>query len=179
MADNIAITAGAGTTVSTNDASGAHVQRVHATVEQVRVAQTPTISAGAIYAAKDVVGTLLTFAGAARFNGGSGRVVSVQVVDKDQERADLDLILFDAAPTVASDNSPFDPTDAELLTCVGWIPIGGGFYSDFTDNSVAHVDTNLHYVLAATSLYGVLVARSTPTYTGTTDLVVTLTFAVD
>lgn len=179
MADNIAITAGTGTSVSTNDASGAHVQRVHATTEQVRVAQTPTISAGAVYAAKDVVGTLLTFAGAARFNGGSGRIVSLQIVDKDQERANMDLVLFDAAPTVASDNSPFDPTDAELLTCVGWIPIGSGFYSDFTDNSVMHVDLDLSYVLAGTSMYGVLVARSAPTYTSTTDLVVTLTFAVD
>lgn len=179
MADNVAITAGAGTTISTNDASGAHVQRVHSTYEQIRVSQTPTISAGAIYAAKDVVGTLLTFANAARFAGGSGRVVAVQVVDKDQERANMDLILFDASPTVASDNSPFDPTDAELSTCVGWIPLANGFYTDFTDNSVLHMDVDLSYVLAATSLYGVLVARSTPTYTATSDLVVTLTLAVD
>lgn len=179
MADNVAITAGVGTSVSTNDQSGAHVQRVHTTYEHVRVTQTPTITAAGIYAAKDVVGTLLTFAGAARFNGGGGRVTSVQIVDKDQERADMDLILFDTVPTVASDNAAFDPTDAELSNCIGWVPISAAYFTDFTDNSVAHIDLNLEYVLAATSIYGVLVARGTPTYTGTSDLVVTLTFAVD
>lgn len=159
--------------------SNSNIQRMVSTNQLVRVSQTPTISAGAIYAAKDVIGTLLTFAGAARFAGGGGRLLAVTLVDKDQERADMDLILFDTAPTVAADNSPFDPTDAELSNCVGWVPIGGGYYSDFTDNAVAHIDLDMGYVLAATSMFGVLVARSTPTYTATTDLVVTLTFAVD
>ncbi len=105
--------------------------------------------------------------------------MACQIMDRDQERADMDLVLFDAAPTVAADNAPFDPTDAETLTSIGWISIGGGYFSDFTDNSIAHIDLDMAYVLAATSIYGVLVSRSTPTYTATTDLVVSLTFAVD
>lgn len=179
MADNVPITAGVGTSVSTNDASGAHVQRVHSTLEVVRISQTPTISAGAIYAAKDAIGGLLTFANAARWSGGSGRIEAITLVDKDQERADIDLILFDTTITAPTDNAPFDPTDTELLTCVGWIPIGAGMYSDFNDNSVAIVYPGLQYLLTGTSLFGVLVSRGTPTYTATTDLVIGLTLAVD
>lgn len=178
MADNVAITAGAGTSISTNDESGAHVQRMHATYESIRITQTPTIST-TIYAAKDAIGGLLTFANAARWSGGTGRVVAVQLYDKDQERADIDLVLFDTTLTAPTDNAVFDPTDTELLTSVGWIPIGGGFYSDFNDNTLAHIDCDLTYRLTGTSLFGVLVSRSTPTYTATNDIVITLTLVVD
>ena len=178
MADNVAITAGAGTTIATNDASGAHVQRVHSTQELLRIQVTPTISTG-IYAAKDAIGALYTFSNAARWSGGSGRVVGVTVVDKDQERADMDLVLFRATFTAPTDNAVFDPTDTELLDCIGWIPIGGGMYSDFNDNSVAHVDCDLAFSLAGTDLFAAMVSRGTPTYTGTSDLVVTLTIAQD
>lgn len=178
MADNVPISAGVGTSISTNDASGAHVQRVHSTLEAIRITQTPTIST-TIYAAKDAIGGLLTFANAARFTGGSGRVEVVTLYDRDPERADIDLVLFDTTITAPTDNAVFDPTDTELLTCVGVVPIGSGNYSDFNDNAVATVTPSLHYVLTGTSLFGVLVARGTPTYTATNDIVVSLTLAVD
>lgn len=179
MADNVDITAGTGTSISTNDASGAHVQRVHGTVEQVRLAVTPTISTSA-YAAKDAIGGILTFANAARWSGGTGTIVGVTIIDKDQELANIDLILFDQtiAGTV-TDNSPFDPTDADLANCVGVVSIGSGFYADFSDNSVAHVNVAHPFVLAGTSLFGALVSRGTPTYTGTSDIIVILTIAQD
>lgn len=179
MSDNVAITAGTGTTISTDDASGAHVQRVKATSELLRVSQTPTISTS-IYANKDAIGGLLTFANAARWSGGSGRVVAATIVDKDQERADLDICLFDTTFTAPTDNAVFDPTDAELLTFVGAIPVGSGDYYDFNDNCVAHIaNLDVPYVCTGTSLFGVLVARNTPTYTATSDIVVALTFAQD
>lgn len=177
MADNVPITAGVGTDVSTDDVGGAHIQRVRSTLELVRISVTPTIST-TIYAAKDAIGGLLTFASAARYTGGGGRIVAVQLVDLDQERADMDLVLFDRTFAAPTDNAPFDPTDAEMATCVGWIPIVGGMYSDFNDNCVAHIDVNLAYNLAGTSLFGALVARSTPTYTSTSDLTLICTVAV-
>lgn len=180
MADNVEVTAGSGTTLSTDEVGGAHVQRVRSTWEQVRVAQTPTITAGTAYAAKDAVGGLLTFAGAARYTAGSGRVVGVTIVDRDQERADLDLILFDQTITAPTNDAAFDPTDTELTYVVGWVPVSAGAYADFNDNSVAYVPADVPYVLVGgTSLFGVLVARGTPTYTATGDLTVILTMAVD
>ncbi len=180
MADNIAITAGSGTSVSTNDESAAHVQRVHGTNETVVIQVTPTVTASGIYAAKESIGGLLTFANAVRWSGGSGTIRAVILRDLDQELAAMDLCLFNASVTVAGDNSAFDPTDAELLTAIATIPISGGNYADFTDNAVAAIsDLNIPFRVAATSMYGVLVARSTPTYTGTSDISVTLVIVQD
>ncbi len=145
----------------------------------VSIAQTPTISTSPAYTAKDAIGGLLTFANAVRASGGTGKIAAVQIEDKGQQKADIDLVLFNATITAPTDNAIFNPSDAEVGTCVGYIPIGGGMYSDFSTNSVANAIPGLEFVLAGTSLFGVLVARSTPTYTSTTDIVVTLTIQQD
>jgi hypothetical protein len=199
MADNVSITAGSGTAVATDDAGGVHYQQIklvdgtadstavipgsasrglyvdpHGTTTRIQV--TPTISAASIYAAKDAIGGIMTFAGATRTSTGGGILESVTIVDKDQELSPMDLVLFSAtiAGTV-TDNAAFDPTDADLLNCVGWIPILAGDYADFNDNAVAvRAGLGIAYTCAATSLFGALVARATPTYTNTSDIVVTL-----
>lgn len=141
----------------------------------VRRPVTPVISTTA-YTAKDAVGSLMTFAGAARVAGGAIRVDSVQVVDLAQQMRDLDLVLFDRAITAPVDNAAFDPTDAEVLYCIGVVPIFAGHYSDLFDNSVATIQgIGLAAVLNGTDLVGVLVARGTPTYVSTGDLTVTVT----
>lgn len=198
MADNTEITAGAGTSVATDDVGGVHYQRiklVDGTADSssaipgsstkglyvdprgstVLKSVTPTISTG-IYAAKDAIGGIMEFTNAARTSAAGGIVESVVIVDKDQERTGIDLVLFSAtvAGTV-TDNAAFDPTDADLANCVGVIPIASGDYFDFSDNAVAsRSGVGLAYVCAATSLFGVLVARATPTYTATSDIIVTL-----
>lgn len=145
-----------------------------------RIAVMPPVSNAAVYAAKDAVGGLLTFANAVRASGGSGMIEKVVVVDKGQQAAWLDLVLFRATFTAPSDNAIFAPTDAELLDCEGVVPIFTGDYADFSSNAVATKNAvGLEFSLAGTSLFGVLVARGTPTYTSTTDLVVTLTILQD
>lgn len=144
-----------------------------------RIAATPTISTTA-YASGDAVGGLLTFSNAARSSGGSIRLESIQVVDKAQQYAELVLVLFDRSITPPTDNAAFDPTDAELSNVIGVVPIGGGFYSGFSDNGVASVTgLGLAAKLNGTDLFGVLVAASAPTYASTSDLVVTATVAQD
>jgi hypothetical protein len=146
----------------------------------VRLSQTPTVSSGAIYAAKDAIGALLTFANAARASGGSIVIDAVQIVDKGQQMRACDLVLFDRTFTAPTDNAAFDPTDAELATCIGVIPISPSDYADFTDNSVATRDRlGLAAVLNGTDLFGVLVARATPTYTSTSDIIITVTIYQD
>lgn len=143
----------------------------------VRVAQTPTISTTA-YTVKDAVGGLLTFANAARSAGGVATITGCQVVDRAQQRKNLDLVLFDRTITAPTDNAVFDPTDAELAYCVGIIPIAAGYYADFSDNAVADVPVHRDVVLNGTDLFGVLVAREEPpTYASTADLSVTLTIS--
>lgn len=199
MADNVAITAGAGTNISTDDVGGAHIQQVKlvsgaansaavvATDARgyyvdprtlvIRTQVTPTVSTSPAYTAKDAVGGLLTFANSVRASGGTCRLDNVQVVDKSQQRPDLELVLFDRTFTAPTDNSVFAPTDAELLTCVGVVYIGG--WSDLSTNSVADVPYGREIVLNGTDLFGALVTRSTPTFVATTDIVVTLTIVQD
>ena len=146
----------------------------------VRLQVTPTVSTTPAYTAKDAVGGLLTFSNAVRASGGTGRIEAIQIVDKGQQRADLDLVLFDRTFTAPTDNAVFAPTDAETLFCVGWIPVGAGNYADFSTNSVAAINNvGLEFVLNGTDLFGALVTRGTPTYTSTSDIVVTLTILQD
>lgn len=204
MADNVAITAGSGTTIGTDEvtigAVSQHVQRIKLVdgtdggtdlipgtaarglsvdprLKVVRLAVTPTVSTTPAYTAKDAVGALMTFSNAVRASGGTCRLEAVQVVDKGQQMADLELVLFDRTLTAPTDNAIFAPTDAELATCVGVVPIGG--WSDLSTNSVADMAVGRSMVLNGTDLFGVLVTRGTPTYTATSDIVVTLTITQD
>lgn len=206
MADTVQITAGAGTVIGTDEvtigATAQHVQRVKLVdgtdggtdllpgsagrglsvdprPKAVRLQVTPAISTG-VYAAKDAVGALMTFANAARSSGGSGIVQAVQIEDKGQQLAALDLVLFDRSITAPTDNAIFAPTDTELGYCVGVVPILAGDYADLSTNAVANRSgLGLEFVLNGTDLFGVLVARGTPTYTSTGDLVVSLSILQD
>lgn len=198
MADNVTLP-GTGSPVATDDIGGAHFQKIKlfdATADSTtgavvgarglevdprlkvaRIAVTPVVSTTPAYAAKDAVGGLMEFTNAARSAGGSLRIEAVQVVDKGQQMAALDLVLFDRTISAPTDNAVFAPSDAELANVVGVIPIGS--YADLSTNSVADVPVARAVVVNGTSLFGVLVARGTPTYTSTNDLVVTLTVAQD
>lgn len=141
----------------------------------VRLSATPTISTSA-YLTGEALGSVMTFSSAAAVSGGAISVVAVQIADKDQERAAIDLVLFDRNPASGTftDNGTFDPTDTELAQIIGVIPITGADYSNFSDNAVAHVDCAVHGKLNGTDLFGAMITRSTPTYTATSDIVVTL-----
>lgn len=142
----------------------------------VTVSQTPTITAGA-YHAKDAVGGKLTFANAARIAGGKGVINSVTIIDDDDEKAGLELWLFDTDFTASADNAAFDPSDADMETCIGVIPISTADYYSASDNGCACVrGVGLQFDCsgAITSIYGQLKCTGTPTYTATSDLSVRL-----
>lgn len=207
MADTVQITAGAGTVIGTDEvtigATSQHVQRVKLVdgadggtellpgtaskglaVEprptRKRISVTPAVSTTPAYTAKDAVGALLTFANAARVSGGSLVLEAVQLHDKDQELKDYDLVLFDRSITAPTDNAVFNPSDTELGYVVAVVPILSGMYADLSTNAVAAVQNlAVPIVLNGTDLFGVLVARGTPQFTATTDIVVTVTITQD
>jgi hypothetical protein len=159
---------------------GFSLQQVDPRLKIIRSQVTPTVSTSPAYSAKDAIGGLLTFSNAARASGGSIHIEAIQIVDKGQQRSDIDVVLFDRTFTAPTDNSIFAPTDAELLTCVGVIPVLFGDYSDFSTNSIATINMiGLSVVLNGVDLFGALVARGIPTYTSTTDIVVTLDIVQD
>lgn len=144
-----------------------------------RLTATPTISNGVAYAAKDAIGGLLTFSNAARTSGGSCRIDSVQILDKGQQLAAMDLLFFDRSITAPTDNAVFAPSDGELANALGFVALSAGDYADLSTNAVADVPFGREVVLNGTDLFAVLVARGTPTYTSTSDLVVTVTVTQD
>lgn len=199
MADDIDVTPGTGRTIATDEVGTRNfqlVKLVDGTAESTaplpgsatrglavdprplvaRIAATPAISLTA-YAAKDAVGGLMTFAGAARTAGGACRLSGLQVVDLAQQMKSMDLLLFDRTITAPTDNAIFAPTDAELAYCVGVVPIGSGYFADLSTNAVANVPVSLDIVLNGTDLFAVLVAREAATFASVADLVLSLTLS--
>lgn len=196
MADNVDLTPGTGVTAWTDEVAGPK----HAQVIKIadgtangtdvipgdavrglavkrglvfRLTATPTISASAIYAQGDAVGGLLTFTGAARVSGAGLWLRQAVIIDLAQQLAPLDLVLFDRTFTASSNNAVFDPSDADLANVLTVVPITT--YSSFSDNSVGISPVlDLPLILSGTSLFGQLIARSTPTYAATSDLTVAL-----
>lgn len=148
----------------------------------IRTQLTPTISTS-IYAAGDAVGGLLTFTSTALATGGTAYLESVVLLDKDREAAaGYELWLFDRTFTAMADNAAWDPSDADLLNSLGFIEIvaADGAQTATTATLYTWGQTTdqgpYPLVLNGTSLFGQLVTRGTPTFTTTSDIVVTATF---
>jgi hypothetical protein len=140
--------------------------------QTVAITVSVTLTVGATYATGDFVGTSatpITFANAVRTSGGSATLRSVTISDPAASTAAaLELWLFNATVTPPADSAAWDLSDADGLKCVGVVPIPttAQFLSSAT--SVMHVgNLGLQFHCAATSLFGALVTRGSPTYTGT------------
>lgn len=142
----------------------------------------PEVNDEAAYEANDAIGGLLEFAGAALEGPNSGVVLSLTLIDRASQKADLDLVLFRREFTPTADGSAFDPDPDELLECVGVIPIREADYAEFAENSVATIrNVGLLYDLGAgfTSLYGQLVSRGMPEYDDAADVQIALHCLLD
>jgi hypothetical protein len=224
MADNVAITAGSGTSVATDDIGGVQFQRVKIGLgpdgthtadlagrvvtgsdgalyvdprrKTVRVVATPVISSGAIYASGDCLGPLQTIANSVRAGALSGRILGITVLDKSQaQRAAIDIAFFAATVTTAADNAVFTCSDADMLNCLGIIPLQTTAYNTAfagtPANSIATLPQTLvsgtynpmifpfPIVTTGTDLFMQLIVRGTPTYTSTSDIVVSLIIEQD
>lgn len=195
---SVAITAGTGTPVAVRSIDQGNglvdVQYVAPFTERFRLTATPTVSSGVAYATGDVLGTVMSFTGAARVSGFGGVITSVQVLDKTQaQRSAMTLLLFPSTITAAADNAAFAPSDADSALIQGQIEILSTHYNTAwagtPPNSVATVPHNdaasspnfvrVPYVCTATTLFGLLVVRGTPTYTSTSDIIVSINVELD
>ena len=143
---------------------------------------TPTITAGA-YSANDAVGGQMEFVDICTASSNIAKLKNVVITDKGAQDAKLYLVLFSEDFTATADNAEFDPSDSDLLNVVAVIEIAATDYFDFKDNSVAIKTISgspaVELVEGGTSLYGqLMVETSTPTYTSTSDLQVTLVVEV-
>tara|TARA_Y100000310_G_C20378067_1_gene666712 strand:- start:69 stop:497 length:429 start_codon:yes stop_codon:yes gene_type:complete len=122
-----------------------------------------------IYASGDALGEKNSFDGVPS----NGKIMTVVVQDRASQNVDFDIVMFDTDITGTTDNAAFDPTDAELQTCIGSITVTG--YKSFNDNSIATVDDiGLAYEAGDRRIYFQCVTRGTPTYVAATDVRVRL-----
>lgn len=115
----------------------------------------PGIGAAAAYASGDAFGTQLEFP-VPRY----GVIESLLFVDLDNERIPKDLVLFSRDFTATADNAAFDPSDEDMVFCLGSISILAGDYILFNDSSLAAVTSiGLAYEAPEGTIWGQLVTR--------------------
>lgn len=133
---------------------------------------TPIVSTAA-YASGDIIGTLMTFAGMARASGGTGMLQDVVIHSKSLQSFAAELWVFHTNPagTTVTDNAVFDLAAVDYDKVATVIPVftwynGGATRCICTAPQLARA----YKVGTGTDLFGILVARATPTLASTSDL---------
>jgi hypothetical protein len=117
----------------------------------------------------------------ARAAGKAVQLQSIAVIDADDEGMACELMLFEAAPTVAEPGEAWATSDADMLNCGIYVSIGSSDYTDLGGNRIANISAINKSITpdSGTTVYGVLRARGTSTYTATNDLTLKLVFYQD
>lgn len=164
-----------GPLVDTDDASGGYREEVVVAGKTKAVNTALTVTASSAYASGNVIGALMTIAGASRAAGMGGLVQSAVAPCKSAQTGAVDIIYFNANPS----SSTF--TDKQALAVnaadIGKI-IGVAHVTDWTSLGTPSIGQAQNLAMPfslpdGTTLYAVAVARSTPTYGSTSDLSVT------
>lgn len=144
---------------------------------------TVTVSTSPAYTAGDAVGGKLTFTNAARFSGGSLDIGGIVLTDAIAQNAELDLVLFDSDPSASTltDNAAVVVAAADLSKICARINLNDYFVLGASGKSATYFFGISQPIKLAsgTSLYGVLITRSTPTYSGTDNLTLKMTVTQD
>jgi hypothetical protein len=133
------------------------------------IVQTTGISA-VQYHAGDAVGGKLTFLNAVRSSGEGGMIANVVLKDLAKQNAPLILVLFDRDFTATADHAAFDPSDADMANCIGFVSLPAANYASFSDNSLCVALPTLWFNAYALHIYGQLYTTGTPTYVASGDL---------
>lgn len=119
------------------------------------------------YASGDLLADAQEVASAALVSGGAGELVSLMVLDEDDQGVAFDIYLVTAATSWGTENAAPTITDAIAQTIVGHITVATGDYKDLGDQRIAfYKNIGLVYETSgSTSLYVVVVNGSgTPTF---------------
>lgn len=155
MADNIAVTAGSGTTVAADDIGSVYYQRIKVTygadgsatdaspasplpvlVPTLTVTVTPTLDTSA-YANGDTLFATTAISGAVRIADAPGTLVSVAAIDKDDVGESIDLHFFSSNVTFGTANAVPSISDADAANYLGTVTINSADWYDLGGNRVA------------------------------------------
>jgi len=155
---------------------------------------TPTISSGSIYASGDQLGGIMeiNIPMEDKSQWSSLTLTTITVVDLGKQNSDIEILFWNASPTLVSDNAAADFDDTELKTRFAGSVTTGSTYNSYNDNSSVTVLSRPLQINVSASTYGTTssvreqmtifasaVVRGTPTYTSTGDLTFVFKFAVD
>ncbi|MBU2346587.1 MAG: hypothetical protein KJ888_20550 [Gammaproteobacteria bacterium] len=161
---SVAITAGTGTSIATDTVGSDEYQRVRFGCKAVVVSATPTLDTSA-YASGDCLHTtVISFADAVGPSL-SGFVEKMIIVDAAVQSQPCELWLFSATVTPAAANAAHSISDADaLLLGGGGVVYSGPYYPSALNSVSVAKGVGLAIKCAATTLYGILITRGTPTY---------------
>lgn len=137
------------------------------------IKDTTAVSTSPAYTAGDAVGGKRTITGALRTSGGTGILESVQILDRANQKAAMELFIFDSDPSAATitDNSAF-VFSTDDLKVLAHVTIAATDYVTINSKAIATIK-GLGIALkgnATSTLYAALVTTGTPTYAATTDV---------
>lgn len=139
------------------------------TASVTRPADTNTYASGDVVADSVGAPTKITFAGVAYEGQQSGLIVSATMASSANPalKGDFRIFLFDTSFVMEGDNVAWDPSDAEMETCLGFINFGAapevGGASGGTSNVIYQaLGLNIPYKCtgALLDIYGVIVVRN-------------------
>lgn len=146
--------------------SEVHIGEVTNNVVLVNVSLTVTTTA---HANGDILADLQPIANALRVTNGTAEVMSVSLIDYDDQGTALDLVFSSANVSLGTENSPPTITDLDATSLLSFVPIVAGDYRDLGVNRIATV-RNVGLVVAAeagtTTLYIGAIVRGAATYAG-------------
>ena len=130
---------------------------------------TPTVSSGVAYSSGDSVGGKVTLAGGGLLQGQMGLLNSLLLTDVSNQKAVLEILLFDSDPTAGTytDNAAL-ALSTDLTKIVARIPVAAADYVTIDSKAVAHLSNLQRFVMPAsgqTSLFMAVLTTGTPTYT--------------
>jgi len=140
----------------------------------VAIKDTTAVSTTPAYTAGDAVGGKRTITGALRTSNGSGILESIQILDRANQKAAMELFIFDSNPAAATitDNAAF-VFSTDDLKVLAHVTIAATDYITINSKAVATIKglgIALKGADSSTSLYAALVTTGTPTYAATTDV---------
>lgn len=146
---------------------------------QKELTQALTVKTSGAYTANDVLHGLITFNVANV--AGSGLIRWLRVTDDDNEKAELAIYFFNAAPQTFTDDAAFNAGIQDLKKCIGKVLVQAADYETINSNAVAILghgvstdNLNLDFTSADGSIYAYVVCTGTPTYTAAGDLSLTI-----
>lgn len=144
-------------------------------IQLITVSQTPTITAGA-YTTGKALGGLLTFSDLV--TGGYSKLISAVLLDKGNQKAAIDLLLFNQTFTPTADAATIAISAADFANMIGIISFAAADYATVgsSANAIA-TEKNLNLPLLGSvnnNVYGQLVVRGSVTYASTSDVTVKL-----